>query len=411
MGRKSHLFGECGLRRSVVAVTAVVAALACAGAAGASLRGAIDRALSVSHVPRSSTGVLVVNLRTGTQRYALNAGRAFRPASNEKLVVALAALDRLGPGFAVPTRVLGDGALDGSVWRGRLVLKGFGDPTLSRRRLNRLAVRIEAKGITRVTGRIVGDESYFDTRRTAPGWKPSYYKEESPPLSALVVDRARVRGYVVSDPALWAARFFRRALVAAGVRVDRKAIKGTAAAGASLLAQTSSHPLGRLVRRMNKRSDNFVAEMLVKELGARLRGSGTTRAGLRVARNVLRGRGVPLAGVALYDGSGLSEWDRLTARAVAALSISAWSDPELHNVFVGSLPIAGVDGTLEDRMERDPAFRDVRAKTGTTDRSSALSGYVGRKFVFAILMNGSPVPFWYAQRAQDRVGQALARRL
>jgi serine-type D-Ala-D-Ala carboxypeptidase/endopeptidase (penicillin-binding protein 4) len=410
MGRKSHLFGGCGLRCSVVAAAAVVA-LVCAGGAEASLRAAIDRALSVSHVPRSSTGVLVVNLRTGTQRYALHPGRAFRPASNEKLVVALAALDRLGPDFGVPTQALGEGALDGSVWRGRLVLKGFGDPTLSRRRLNRLAVRIEAKGISRVTGRVVGDESYFDIRRTAPGWKPSYYKEESPPLSALVVDRARLRGRVVSDPALWAARFFRRALVAAGVRVDRKAIKGTASADASLLARTRSRPLSTLVRHMNKRSDNFVAEMLVKELGARVRGSGSTRSGLSVARNVLRGRGVALAGVALYDGSGLSDWDRLTARAVAALSISAWSDPELHDVFLGSLPIAGVDGTLEDRMEREPAFRDVRAKTGTTDRSSALSGYVGRKFVFAILMNGSPVPYWYARRAQDRVGQVLARRL
>jgi D-alanyl-D-alanine carboxypeptidase/D-alanyl-D-alanine-endopeptidase (penicillin-binding protein 4) len=410
MGRTSHLFTRCGLRFAVV-VAIVVVALAAAGGAAASLRSALDRALSVSHVPRSSTGVLVVKLRTGAQRYAVNPGRAFRPASNEKLVVAVAALDRLGPDFKIPTQVLGEGARDGSVWRGRLVLKGFGDPTLSRKRLAALAGRVKAAGISRVTGRTLGDESYFDKQRTAPGWKASYYKEESPPLSALVVDRARVHGRVVSEPARWAARLFRRALVAAGVRVDRKAALGTASTGASLLAQKRSRTLARIVRTMDKTSDNFFAEMLVKELGARLRGSGSTRAGLRVARNVLAERGVPLARVALYDGSGLSDWDRLTARALVAIAISAWSDPEIHDAFVGSLPIAGIDGTLEDRMETQPAYRDVWAKTGTTDGASTLSGYVGPKFVFSILMNANPVPYSSARRAQDRAGQVLAGRL
>jgi D-alanyl-D-alanine carboxypeptidase/D-alanyl-D-alanine-endopeptidase (penicillin-binding protein 4) len=123
---------------------------------------------------------------------------------------------------------------------------------------------------------------------------------------------------------------------------------------------------------------------------------------------VLAARGVPLLGVHLYDGSGLSSWDRLTGRAIAALLLSAWSDSRIHNAFVGSLAIAGVNGTLVDRMRTGPAHRVVRAKTGTTSLASALSGYVGSKYVFSILFNGNPVPVYSAEAAEDRFAQILA---
>jgi D-alanyl-D-alanine carboxypeptidase/D-alanyl-D-alanine-endopeptidase (penicillin-binding protein 4) len=126
---------------------------------------------------------------------------------------------------------------------------------------------------------------------------------------------------------------------------------------------------------------------------------------------VLAERGVPLAGVRIVDGSGLSRLDRLTARALAALLVVAWRDPALRGPFVASLAVAGVNGTLEDRMTRGPARGVVRAKTGTTDRASALAGYVGAAYVFAILMNGDPIPYWSARTAQDRFAQVLARAL
>jgi serine-type D-Ala-D-Ala carboxypeptidase/endopeptidase (penicillin-binding protein 4) len=376
--------------------------------AAASLRGDLDRALRSPYVSPSLTGAIAIDLRDGDSVYRHNAALSLQPASNEKLVVALAALVRLGPQFRIETQVLGEGALAGTVWQGRLVLKGYGDPSLGRYDLARLAAQVRNAGITHVAGRIVGDESFYDSRRTAPGWKASYYKEESPPLSALIVNRGKVGTRVVDNPALAAARQYRRALLEAGVSVAGIATTGVAAADAVLVGQRRSHELSRLVRRMNLVSDNFYAEMLLKQLGARMRGSGTTAAGARVATNVLDGRGIPLEGVRIVDGSGLSSYDRLTARALAALLIAAWSDPEIKDVFVASLPVAGVSGTLEDRMRRWPAYGNVRAKTGTTNTSSSLSGYVRTRYVFSILQNGYPVSWYYARKTQDRFATVLA---
>ena len=375
---------------------------------GAPLQARLDRALSGSGVARDERGVFAIDLRDGHPVYGRNVAEPLRPASNEKLTVALAALDELGPGFRIETEVLGAGTVANGVWRGDLVLKGYGDPTLSRADLSTLARRVARQGIARVAGDVVADESFFDRRRVAPGWKPSYHREECAPLSALAVDGGLVSGRVAADPALAAARLFRGALTRAGLRIRGEARKGVAPADAVPLVGVLSPRLAPIVRRMNRKSDNFVAEVLLKQLGARELGVGSTAAGARVVTRVLRERGVPLAGVRIVDGSGLSRYDRLTARAVVALLVSAWSDPAIDDAFVLSLPLAGVNGTLEDRLESAPAHARVRAKTGTTARASALSGYVAGDYVFGILMNGTPVPTWSARRAQDRFVQVLA---
>jgi serine-type D-Ala-D-Ala carboxypeptidase/endopeptidase (penicillin-binding protein 4) len=395
--------------RALAAVAALLAAaLAAAPANGQTLRQELDRALTIAGVSRAKTGALALDLQTGRVIYGWHRSRSLRPASNEKLGVALTALDRLGTDYRIRTEVLGIGSLSGPTWRGRLVLKGFGDPTLTSDDLQTLAGRLYAAGIRRVTGRIIGDETYFDKRRTAAGWKPSYYKNESPPLSALVVDRARVNGRTLGNPALSAARAFRKALVAAGISVGGAAERGRAALASTTLEVVRSRTVSAIVRRMNKVSDNFYAEMLVKHLGARFRGAGTTAEGCTVIRRELAARGVPLAGVRIVDGSGLSRLDRVTANALAGLLASAWGDPDIRSPLFSSLAIAGVDGTLEDRMRTGPAHGRVRAKTGTTSASSALSGYAGRRYVFAVLQNGSPVNWTRARRSQDRFAQRLA---
>ena len=118
--------------------------------------------------------------------------------------------------------------------------------------------------------------------------------------------------------------------------------------------------------------------------------------------------GVPMAGVRIVDGSGLSMYDRLTAAAVTALLQAAWTDLSIRSAFVAALPIAGVNGTLEDRMRRGPARGHVLAKTGTTDVASALSGFARDRYVFAVLQNGHPVSATWARVAQDRFAQVLA---
>jgi D-alanyl-D-alanine carboxypeptidase/D-alanyl-D-alanine-endopeptidase (penicillin-binding protein 4) len=388
------------------AVWLAIATSASAQGSELSLSAKLSKALHKKGVVQARTGALAVDLADGNRAFEQNAAISLEPASTEKLPVAVAALDELGPGRRITTLVLGEGAQDGTVWRGDLVLKGFGDPTLTSDDLAALARQIRAAGIRRLAGRVVGDESYFDSRRMAAGWKSSFYKIECPPLSALVVDRAWLDDRTVDEPALGAAIAFRRALQRAGIRVARKAVVGKADARAVELARVSSPPLRDLVAWMNSESDNFFAEMLLKVLGAEELGQGTTAAGARVVRRELIQRGVPTQGVRIVDGSGLSRNDRFTAQALAALLVSARRDTGIAQPFFASLALAGVSGTLEERMTRGPARGRVRAKTGTTDAASALVGYAGA-YVFVLIMNGSPVRTEVARKVQDRFATIL----
>jgi D-alanyl-D-alanine carboxypeptidase/D-alanyl-D-alanine-endopeptidase (penicillin-binding protein 4) len=117
---------------------------------------------------------------------------------------------------------------------------------------------------------------------------------------------------------------------------------------------------------------------------------------------------LPLAGVRLADGSGLSRGDRVTGDALVGILVAAWKDPELAGPFVESLAVAGISGTLEDRLTHRPARGRVFAKTGTTDLASSLAGFVGGRYAFAVIMNGHPVPWWSARLAQDRFVELLA---
>jgi D-alanyl-D-alanine carboxypeptidase/D-alanyl-D-alanine-endopeptidase (penicillin-binding protein 4) len=338
--------------------------------------------------------------------FEANAGRSLAPASAEKLAVSFAALRLLGPGFRFRTEVVGVGVLAGRVWQGNLFLVGHGDPTLAESDLRLLARDLKAWGIRRVTGRIVGDERHFDSRRDAPGWKPSYLGLESAPLSALSVDDLHVTG--ANGSAAAAARAFTAALERRGIAVGGRPSTGRAPASALPLAQDLSEPLAAIVRTMNRVSDNFISEMLLKELGASVARVGSTTAGARVVAAELREAGVPLAGVRIADGSGLSLRDRLTAQALVGILRAGLDDPEISDAFVTSLAVAGVSGTLERRLERRPARGRVIAKTGTTRIASALAGFVRHRYVFAIIQNGSPVPYWNARQAQDRFVRILA---
>jgi D-alanyl-D-alanine carboxypeptidase/D-alanyl-D-alanine-endopeptidase (penicillin-binding protein 4) len=392
----------------LVAVVVAVVPAASAYAGQAPLETRLRNALDRPGVVAGFTGAFAIDTETGAVVFGRNASEPFRPASTEKLAVALAALGELGPDFRTETVVLGAGTRKGKVWKGDLILKGLGDPDLQTDDLDLLAREIRGRGIRRVAGRVVADESYFDRRRTAPGWKPAYYKIECPPLSALVANRAVLDGRTTDDPALAAAIALKRALERAGIQVGNAARKGKAPGGAVELARVDSPPLRKLVKLMDTQSDNFVAEMLLKLLGAHELGKGTTSAGARVVRRELAERGVPLAGVRIVDGSGLSQNDRLTAIALASILTMARNEEEVAGAFRSSLAVAGITGTLEDRMEKPPARGRVRGKTGTTAESSALAGYAGSRFVFALIMNGNPVNAYDARAAQDRFATILA---
>jgi D-alanyl-D-alanine carboxypeptidase/D-alanyl-D-alanine-endopeptidase (penicillin-binding protein 4) len=394
------------VRRGLVA--ALAALVLAAPAYGASLSTRLRKAIAVPHVARSATGAVAIDLLTGKTLFAQNADRSLAPASNEKLAVSFAALRELGPDYRFRTDVIGRGRQDGRVWVGNLVLKGYGDPTLDSQGLDELAAQLRARGIREVTGRLLGDESWFDGLRTAPGWKASFYVTESAPVSALVVDGDWYEHHVATKPALAAAGRFRQVLRAHGIAVDGPVGTGVASASGVLLGEVRSQPLRTVLRFMDRESDNFTAEVLLKELGAEAGAGGTTAAGVRVVVRDLTEAGIPMAGVRIVDGSGLSQSDRLTARALGALLLAVWRDPHLRSVLWRALPVAGRNGTLAHRLKKGPAHGLVRAKTGTTDLASALSGYVGERFAFAVLENGRPVSWTWARTAQDRFATVLA---
>jgi D-alanyl-D-alanine carboxypeptidase/D-alanyl-D-alanine-endopeptidase (penicillin-binding protein 4) len=400
--------------RRPLAVFVVVLALAPAAAArpltGSPLNAKLSAALELPVLSSTRTSALVVDLESGQIVFAKNERLALAPASNEKLAVTYAALATLGPGYRFRTQVLGDGELDGDTWEGNLVLRGFGDPTLSSLGLTRLVTQLRLLGIRRVAGSVVADETYFDARRTAPGWKASFALNESAPLSALSVDRGRYRHLLTSSPANAAAVRFDELLLKQGILVAGEPRVGAAHAEAFPLAELLSDPLAEILQFMDRRSDNFTSELVLKQLGAVIRGAGTTAAGSAVVSDALRDAGVSLLGARFADGSGLSRLDRLSATTLVQLLRAAWDDPELRGPMWSALAVAGVNGTLEDRLESLPARGHVRAKTGTTNLASALSGYVDDRYVFAIVQNGRPVPYWWARRAQDRFVQALAAR-
>jgi D-alanyl-D-alanine carboxypeptidase/D-alanyl-D-alanine-endopeptidase (penicillin-binding protein 4) len=396
-------------RLALAALAAFIALPASqAAAGGASLQVRLAHALHAKHVNPAHTGAVVLDLQSGQTLFDQNPNLPLLPASNEKLATTYAALSALGPSFRIETDVLGDGVQVGKTWKGDLVLKGYGDPSLTSSDIASLAKQVAAAGIHHVTGRVLGDESWFDKRRTGIGWKSSFFLDESPALSALIVNRGWTGFAETAQPALFATQLFRADLKRAEVSVHGRTALGVAAADALPLAEVQSAPVSRLVAYMDRASDNFTAEMLMKEVGAITSGKGTTAAGLRETFALLRAAGIPLTGVRMVDGSGLSLDDRWTPAALAALLRTMWHDPDVGPDLRAALPIAGRTGTLEHRMRSGPAHGLVRAKTGTTDNSSALSGFVGDRYVFSVVENGWPVWTTNAERTQDRFAQVLA---
>jgi D-alanyl-D-alanine carboxypeptidase/D-alanyl-D-alanine-endopeptidase (penicillin-binding protein 4) len=400
------------MRRTLLGCLLAAALLAAATAAARSanpspLTPKLARALAVTGLAGSTRAAVAVDLQTGEILYKQRRFVGMEPASNEKLPVTFAALHVLGGTYRIPTDLLGNGGQVGKTWRGNLVLRGRGDPTLSYQDLKHMAWMVRGLGIRRITGSIVGDESFFDSKRGVWGWKSYFYGGESPALSALTVDRCIFNGQLSSRPALAAAALFQKALKGAGVTVAGKSKQGVATEPSVPIAHVASAPLWKILRYMDSWSDNFTAELVLKQLGA-TQGHGTSAGGAAVVRKVLTDAGVPMAGVRIVDGSGLSSKDRLTVGALVSILQSAWSDSAIRKPLEAALAVAGRTGTLRNRLLGLSTRGRVLAKTGTTDEASALTGFVKGRYAFAILHNGFPLASWYAKQAEDRFVQVLA---
>ena len=376
---------------------------------------------SLRHQMRAAggySGAYVIDADSGARLFSWKSATPRVLASNVKLFTTAAALDRFGADGTFETKLLTDGEMnDDGVLKGDLWLRGGGDPafgTLAYVRkhfgpkagsVEHLVDQLAEQGITAVRGGVHGDESLFDTIR---GVHDSGYRI-SPwvgPLSALSLNHGYDSSGYQASPAKYAMTILRKTMKADSITPGHAAAVSKAPSGATVLATVTSPPMSTLVRLTNKDSDNFFAETLLKDIGRDASGVGTTAAGVRAVVSFAAQAGARLQ---VIDGSGLDHGDRASPRDVVRFLLSSRKSEEFPALYA-SLPIAGVDGTIYDRMRSGPAKRNCRAKTGSLIGVSALSGFCttrsGRTVAFSFLMNG--ISTSYARRLQDRRAQAIA---
>ena len=385
-------------------LAALVAPAAQAGGPAATAR-ALDRQMDRAG---ASSGAYVIDLDSGRELFSRAPDVPRIPASVNKLYTTTAALRLYGADGQLTTEVLGSTALADGVLAGNLYLRGGGDPDFARAEARGLARVLAGSGLVRVTGRVIGDESRFDSLRGGPG--SGYATSEwVGPLSGLPFNHGMTIGSRPTfqrRPARYAAVRFERELERAGVTVRRAARAGLTPKAAVLLGEWASPRMSVLAKHTNRPSDNYMAETLLKALGADHGAGGTTAAGTAVARREAARFG---ARPAMVDGSGLSRGNRTTPRDVVEL-LAGIDGTGLGRPLRVSLAVAGRSGTLADRMRGTAAQSRCRAKTGTLNGISNLAGYCtsgsGARTAFAILMSGS---VWSAHPLQNRMAAVLAR--
>jgi serine-type D-Ala-D-Ala carboxypeptidase/endopeptidase (penicillin-binding protein 4) len=360
----------------------------------------------------SGTGVWVFDPELGSGRVLFTDSADARRilASNTKLFTTAAALDRLGPDKRLETRVWADGqiAQDGAV-DGDLYLVGDGDPTFGEPDVAALAQDVKNAGIERVTGRILVDDTVFDRRRGL-GKNPSKPNPYVGPLSGLSYKFGLSGPGFSAKPEIDAGLEFKAELEDRDIGVAGGVEYGKASAqlqGEDPVASVSSEPISELVEQTNEPSNNFFAEMLLKRLAAANGDQGTTQGGARAVRAYARSLATRAR---VKDGSGIGRKNRASAQHVGRLLVEMLDEPAGDD-FYESLPRAGVEGTLSNRMEGTAAEGRCRAKTGTISGVSALSGYcdvAGGPVAFSILMNGVG-NVTAARSVQDRLVTAIAR--
>jgi serine-type D-Ala-D-Ala carboxypeptidase/endopeptidase (penicillin-binding protein 4) len=412
------------LRHIILASAALLAAVflfprASQATTLAGLQGQIAHELALAG---ASDGAYVYDISSHRVLFSERAAETRPPASVEKLYTATTALDLLGPGYRFGTSVLGVGHMaPGGVWEGSIYLHGGGDPTFGSgsfiqahyggigARVSTLAEQLaRVDGIRRITGRVEGDESYFDSLRGEPS---SDFREDpflEGTLSALAFNRGEVGDEGGQHaPAAYAAHELRLALLAGGVHVVGASGAATAPAGAIQLANAPSPTLEQLIGLMLPPSDNFFAETLVKDLGAHFGGAGSTAAGAGVVSRTIS----TLLGIhpQVVDGSGLSEEDRTSPYQVADLLVALYPTA-LGEELRDSMAVAGRSGTLELRMRGTAAAGRCVGKTGTLTGVSNLVGYCpsadGHTVAFAVFTDGIGIEA--AHTFQDNIAITLA---
>lgn len=364
-----------------------------------SLRIRLDSLLQDPMFETSQVAVMVYDLTADSVCYRYNERQLLRPASTMKLVTAITALDQLGPQYDFQTSVYYTGQIKGHTLVGNIYCVGGFDPTLTIGDVTDMALSVQQLGIDSIAGKLVADRTMKEQVDYGEGW---CWDDENPLLTALSIGRKDI--FLTT---------FAEEVARQGINLENvKLVEGRMPANARHLT-TIRHNISLVLDRMMKKSDNFYAEAVFYQTAASVRrplAKASDATG--VTRKLLKRLGLDAGSYRLADGSGLSLYNYISAELLCTLLKHAWRTPKIHEALWVSLPIAGVDGTLEKRMTKGPADGNVRAKTGTLTGISSLAGYCraanGHQLCFSIINQGV-MRNQAGKNFQDRVCQVLCQ--
>jgi serine-type D-Ala-D-Ala carboxypeptidase/endopeptidase (penicillin-binding protein 4) len=361
------------------------------------------------------SGAFVIDASNNRVLFSRKARRTRILASNSKLFTTSTALTKFQPEGRLQTTAWSVDDVSDGISQG-LYLRGGGDPTLNTAGLNKLADRVRAAGVTTVVGPLHYDESFFDHVTGVP--QHGITPESVGRLSGLEID-----GGSPGDPAKTAAQRFDDALRKDGISIGNSVTPGLVVPGFDQIADYGSPTMADIVQDTNVPSNNYLAEMLLKDVGAEFGGSGSTAAGISVVRGFAAKQGARFNG---ENGSGLTRRNKASPASVVKLLDSMIEADEtstpaaqvdqrrMRDAWINSLAVAGRSGTLAHRMRGTAARGRCNAKTGTLNGVSALSGYcfqgaedADHAVVFSLLMNRVDVN--RAHLVQDRMAALMAR--
>lgn len=396
----------------------------------AQLRWSLDSLVSDRRFRNAQLAVLIVNPASGDTLYSRNAGKSYMPASNQKILTSAVALTHLGAAYRFNTVLATRGAQRDSVLDGDLIVIGNGDPTLSDRvhasamnAMLAIADSLRARGMRRVTGSLRPGGNAFPGSIYGNGWEYDDLTGSSgAPTDELLYNEGMVRTVIHRDrgdtieleatrnPANAYLAALDTALRARGITVALGVSDSIAEVTAPLdtIYSFESPQLSEILKYFMKPSQNQIGEVLIKALGKEKKNAGLADSGAVVIRDQLGTWGVDTSSFVVYDGSGLSRHNLVTAEGLVKILVAMQRD----TAFYESMPIAGVDGTIRNRMRNTPAAGNLRAKTGTVEFVRSLSGYVttagSQRLVFSLLSNHFTVPVSEVTRLQDAIGVLLA---
>ncbi len=344
------------------------------------------------------------------------------PASVTKLFTTITAISLMGPNFQIAVKIYTDSKIPSSgVIDGNLYIKGFGNSLFETADLKAMVQDLKRKGIQKIAGKIIGDDSYFDDEYSRRDWiEDEPGASGIPPVSALVLDRnqqtvarkgrrgkVRISRSLVSNPPLHVAQRLREELREAGIQVSGEAISGiTPKTATELLAKGPL--LKDLIKIVNKRSDNFLAECLFKTTGAyNSKVEGSAFYASQAEKEFLHRNDIVTDGGELVDGSGLSHFNQASVRSIVNLLEWAYTNLPSFDDFVKSLSISSEDGTLRGRMGGSSAAEHFFGKTGTVNGVSTIAGYLkcanGDELIVGIMFEFGRGNARYYRQLQDLI--------